>query len=894
MFRRSSKRKSAKPSRGFRDRMRRHSMLEQLETRQLLAAAPLGATWKDTGEYLLGKVAVQVVFFESNGQLDPQSQNWTPAEIDSEIEKVKEGVNWWGDLLDTLNSVHELEFVFDTTFAEQPFETRYEPIDRPSTDPVHGHHLYISEFLAAQGFTGASSLEDAVWEYNHALRLREEADWGFTIFVVDASDDPDGLFNGGLPGAFALSGGLYMVVPTSRSASTVAHEMGHIFWAFDEYPGGSPYQAKRGYYDTQNFNATDNHPDISQQENSIMLGGAPLAEAYDDLTSPASTLALVGWQDSDGDGVFDVLDVPLDLNVVGSFDSSSSTYRLQGTAQAVALPNLNSYGEHPSITGTNSDITLNRISQLQYSLDDGPWVTAASPDQQVVDVDLTITLASPFETIRWRAVDAATGITSNLVEGTRTTPAMSVSSHRGLSFLDDNANGQRDLGESALATTEVVVRRADNEAMFGGVVDAADLDGVVENLDGVTLTLEVPEMEIGPEYDDQLRALNSSAAGNRNVFFAQEIDNGIEGAARERWYERKFIANFDQAVGQVSVDVIGLNDESYARVEALDEHGNLVTRVTEIVRFRDVATLVVQDPTSSIRSIRAFGLGHTVTGIAVSRVEFGFVTTTTIDATGAWSLPNLPDGQYVAELTPQRLIHQYDQSEIPFSVVGGVSDFVAAAAQVVDSPRHNLVIAEDANGDGIVTARDALVIINDITRFDTRILGPDETTGFDVDVNNDGSATALDALLVINSLNRQPPVEGELVFAASTPETASQPADGNEQATDQAIGAIFGQGEANHDTTAHPLARLPEPEQFQLLDSAGQDTPDESNSTFGADRKGMPSVGAVIAAKTPVFSVFSIDSQPDSHQTKSESEVNARDLAQSFQPFQSELQEPLA
>ena len=40
---------------------------EHLEDRALLTAVPLGALPTDTGEFLLGRVAVTPVFFESNG-----------------------------------------------------------------------------------------------------------------------------------------------------------------------------------------------------------------------------------------------------------------------------------------------------------------------------------------------------------------------------------------------------------------------------------------------------------------------------------------------------------------------------------------------------------------------------------------------------------------------------------------------------------------------------------------------------------------------------------------------------------------------------------------------------------------------------------------------------------
>ncbi|EMI21963.1 Peptidase M10A and M12B, matrixin and adamalysin domain protein [Rhodopirellula maiorica SM1] len=58
---------------------------------------------------------------------------------------------------------------------------------------------------------------------------------------------------------------------------------------------------------------------------------------------------------------------------------------------------------------------------------------------------------------------------------------------------------------------------------------------------------------------------------------------------------------------------------------------------------------------------------------------------------------------------------------------------------------HNLYDPTDANDDGSISALDALVIINQLSRSN------ESTTGFS-DVNGDGYVTALDALMVINSL----------------------------------------------------------------------------------------------------------------------------------------------
>ena len=96
-----------------------------------------------------------------------------------------------------------------------------------------------------------------------------------------------------------------------------------------------------------------------------------MSDAFAAHVSPDSTLAMVGWQDSDGDGVFDVADVPLRLEGIGYFDAATSRYHFRGDASAVPLMNRNS-------SGNQSDITLNRISELQYRIDQGAWQVYAA------------------------------------------------------------------------------------------------------------------------------------------------------------------------------------------------------------------------------------------------------------------------------------------------------------------------------------------------------------------------------------------------------------------------------------------------------------------------------------------------------------------------------------
>lgn len=725
---------------------RRPFRLERLENRQLMAADSIGVTPRDTGEFLLGTVLVTPVFLESDGSIDPETQDWSASEIDEMLAKVRTGVDWWTETLDRLDTVHSLDFVIDDTFAADPFETPYEPIDR-NTGALNE---YIGHFVTQLGYGDASSIEDAVYRFNHDQRVKFDTDWAFTIFVVDSSDDPDGLFasGGSFGAAFAFAGGLFIVTPSTRPASTITHELGHIFWARDEYAGGGSYTDQRGYYNTQNVNAADNPTPGFVQDISIMRGGIPLTSAYNAHYSPASTLAQVGWQDSDGDGIFDLADVPLELSGVGHFDAETSTYHFRGNAAAVPFRNQNS-------SGVQSDITLNEVSELQYRVDGGDWITASAPASQHAAIDVSFSIDSGFTDIEFRVIDTSVGVTSEIFTGTSLVPATSAGGVHGIAFVDQNNDGVRDVGEVVLANAVVKVSRADGSPLGAENVQASELgdDPIDPALTpGLTLTAD------GLVSDTIVASREVSELNGRRVFETYDLQ-------RERWTENlssrvALVAALDEPTGQVDVRVIGLGEVSYARVEAFDADGNWIGRQTSTaIAQGDETVVTITDDRGQIASIRVYG--HAGTSVAVDRIDFGVATEMVTDDSGAFRFDHLADGNYRIDVSPQRLIHSYVGDPMTVTVTAGQSLTVQAGAVRVDSPRHNSALAYDVNDDGKVSAVDALIIINDLARNRNRILGEGEQTGLDIDVSNDGGVSAIDALLVINQLSQIPSGGGE-------------------------------------------------------------------------------------------------------------------------------------
>lgn len=819
----------------------------------LAADLAFGATPIDNGEFLLGTVTVTPVFFESDGSIDPETQNWTEAEIDATLLKIRESVDWWSNLLATQTSVHSLDFVIDDTYAVDPVETGYEPIDRSSST----FQRYVGDWLTDLGYGDAPSIERAVSLFNNTQRQKYDTDWAFTMFVVDSSDDGDGFFPAGYSGAFAYAGGLFLVVPSERPASTYSHEMGHIFWARDEYPGAGSWEDERGYYNAQNLNASDNPTPGFSQEDSIMRGGVVAQRAYDNLISPESTLAMIGWRDSDGDGIFDLADVPLMLHAVGTYDIDSGIYSLRGSASVDTLINENS-------EGNQSDITLARISQLQYKLDDGPWQDALAPDVTEIEFDLEILIPTAFDQIQWRVIDAATGITSETLSGGALSPAFS-GVGGGFAFLDENGNGTRNADEMLIAGTQFTVHRDDGSELFHQSVVASDLpDGVIDPPQAMTI------LSLGDNVDGRVAALQSTtdAAAGRVM---QSYDT-IFGRWTDTWgAKRKLEIAAPETTGRVVIDFTatdtggyGVESGSFARAEVFDAQGNRIDRVTsEQVTAGQSDRLVLSD--SQGRIARVVVYGHAETEILISSIEFGQPSIVAIDDGGAFSVDGLPDGQYSVELVSPNLIYQFDSQPAIFTIQNGSVGPIAIAADRVDSPRYNNTSPGDVNGDGSVTVRDALAVINDLGRLGNRVLGADELAGFDVDVNNDGRVSAIDALRVINLLEQSPAGEGEQIAGNATP--TIQTTDTTQLArtttpifapvslNSNAVDGVFARGLPQSDFDPNNAWNHENPE---MLNSAGQRTSDQSPSdrrsdrSYGADVQWAHENGATASPERPV------------------------------------------
>ena len=739
-----SKRKTSEKNR------QRKIRLEQLEDRRMMTL-PYGALVQDTAEYMLGSVVVTPVFFESTGSTDTSTEDWTPATIQQTLDKIQEATDWWEQTLASLNTVHSLSFTIDTTFANTPVPTVYEPINRKSND----YTKYVTEFLTSQGAV-STDIESEMFKFNNAQREKFGTDWSYTMIVVNSYNQGDGQFapGGSFNRAFAFAGGLFIVVPSSRPASTFAHETGHIFWARDEYAGAGSsgtYNGRRGYYNSRNENAVDLNPNPSfVQQPSIMSTGTVLDTAWlQNISSPA-TLAQLGWQDSDGDRIFDVLDVPLELLGTGYIDLATGKYKFKGSAKVQALPNLNT-------SGYRSDITINKITDVEYRFDNGAWQSYSQPNVYETNLDLEITVPNGVSQVQIRARDSQSTVTSNVFQGSLTkAEATEGAGINGVIWIDNNKNGLRDAGEYGQPGWTV--------ALVDGSGQTLQINKQIEPND-----LDVGPVGTSPIQGAVLGAVGSSTDGRVGVLVdpdsgatANKVFTAYSTAAQtfvNSWNAtgRQFQATFVADTTTVSLNAIGIGTNSYGRLEAYNSSGQLLGRyTTKALAAGQVETMTISRGTSDISYIVAFGTART--SVKLDSLKYGAATTVQTGAQGEYYFGALPAGQYQVKAIPasgysaQNPTGGLAQASVTANTATADIDFsFISGGSAWQNPRDRF----DVNDNQLVSPVDALLIINALNSGGGRLLTGSGVPTFPyIDVTGEGVLSPTDALLVINELNK--------------------------------------------------------------------------------------------------------------------------------------------
>jgi hypothetical protein len=725
---------------------------------------------QDTGEFLLGDVTTTVVLLESTGAAS--SEDWTADSIAAVKANVEEALTWWQDTLVAQQSVHSVQFLTDYQYTDNPVATALEPIAERS----NLYTTWVNDFLDEAGSNTFDGISDDMRKFNDAQRIEHGTNWGFTIFVVNDENDADGMFaeGGSFRRGFAFSGGRYLVVPAGRPASSIAHEIGHIFWARDEYSGAGSYLQKRGYYDAQNLNAADN-PEVGfSQQDSIMASGTLLGNAYANHISSDSSLQMMGWQDSDGDGVFDVLDVPHSFIGTGYIDQVDGEFHFSGTAEVGMLLNRNS-------SGFQSDMTINAIDRIEYRVDQGAWATALTPGGVIAEVQFSfvVPVGGQQVEIRSSSLDAGTGLL--VAESNRILFEISdrnVVADTGLAgfvWVDVDSDGVWDNDEAGLSGVAVRLVQGDGAQIQLGTQADPDgfLDSVVLNtrFPGITLSAVGTQVVNADVYS---RVRNDTSTGDR--VFANF--SSATSSVMTTWgtSTRTLKVTFDSPVSAFSIDAVADTNGDVGRLEAYSTTGVLLDRLTTgLLADGEAETMLLERGAADIAYVIA--RAHYNTELHLDNIIVGPTTAVMTDALGVFRLRALPVGDYQIQMQGRSGWESTTPVQVGRTLSAGVA--VADVRYGLAPPAwHYLDVPEDVDVSGDIVPLDALLIINDLNNRGARQLSA-PTEGDSpppyYDVSGDGWLTSLDALRVVNWLNANMSGESEAAVGIPNMFTSAEP-----------------------------------------------------------------------------------------------------------------------
>ncbi len=363
------------------------------------ATGSIAPGYYETSGFMAGSVAVGLVLVESNGQVDPSTEDWADDEKQLVFSEIVAACNWWAELDPRAN----LSFVYDDHFSN-PLPTGVEPITRPYFDQQY----WIADAMGALGYNSSANYFTRVRDYNNNLRAAYHTNWAFTIFVVNSTHDADNRFSDGYF-AYAFLGGPFLVMTSGNDGygpynmdAVAAHEIGHIFFALDQYySAAQPCSFRSGYLYVENQNSQ--YGGCSSNANSIMRG-----QIYPYSTKVIDPYAAgqIGWRDSDGDNIFDPLDTSLPVSI-NQTSTEGNRVTVSGTAEIIPYPSPNSIS-----------ITINTLTGVKYRFDAGDWQPATAADGAfdgtTENYQFATTALSPgFHNLEVAAVDSAGNVSDN-------------------------------------------------------------------------------------------------------------------------------------------------------------------------------------------------------------------------------------------------------------------------------------------------------------------------------------------------------------------------------------------------------------------------------------------------------------------------------------------------
>ncbi|MCI0450762.1 MAG: T9SS type A sorting domain-containing protein [Candidatus Latescibacteria bacterium] len=225
---------------------------------------PITRRINQNSEFLGGYILANFIFPESNGTRDANTESWS----DEDLTVARAGgaaamLNW--------QKFTQMDINYVLSYYDR-IPTGYEPI----AHDMNTDERWIADTMRSMGWgTFSDNAQGIVHEFNESERAYWRTQWAVTSFIATSRNTPGNRFKSGTANytAYAFLGGPYMVEPFPAGSDPneigedlvysqiVNHEVGHLFWTLDEYPGSPGVCATRsGYLDHDNANVTMTDP----------------------------------------------------------------------------------------------------------------------------------------------------------------------------------------------------------------------------------------------------------------------------------------------------------------------------------------------------------------------------------------------------------------------------------------------------------------------------------------------------------------------------------------------------------------------------------------------------------------------------------------------------------
>jgi len=353
---------------------------------------------------MIGRAAVTLVLVYNS----EYGESWGAAERLATMDTTRQALRWWETRAKERGI--PLEFVVNNAPGGGPFvvDTRFRAGSEPNIANHYNWQANVLGTLGAQPATAAQfpTVDGAIRlgdNFNYQVRQRLRTDWAFTIFIPFRRDGYAPWFqdtrNGrSNPSGVAYREGPFLWMPAPASANTLAHEIGHIFGAADQYNALTPDQcaAQWGYLQVTNQNAigcASNQESIMKWAHSAYLSGS--VDPY--------AAGQIGWRDSNSNGVHDAVETPAAITAKCQFVGTNGL-RLSAYANQVSF-----WEQQRSLDG---GVTIGKIRTMQVQDPYGGWwaprpisYPSGSNATTADDTYNTYQEASTYVFQQWGAID---------------------------------------------------------------------------------------------------------------------------------------------------------------------------------------------------------------------------------------------------------------------------------------------------------------------------------------------------------------------------------------------------------------------------------------------------------------------------------------------------------